>query len=126
MECPDVPGKLPQPQGGMMKKLRILILFFMLIISVTASAQSESESRPQAVPEGMEAVRIGGSGWLIVPQGAKTRKVGAQVIVEGSKEYMSRRFLEMEKRFTGMEKDQEDLKQEVAELKELVAELRKK
>ena len=67
----------------------------------------------QEVPEGMEAVQIGGSAWLIIPKGAKTRKVGAQVIVEGVKEYMSRRFEEMDARLIKIEKALEDLTAEV-------------
>ena len=103
--------------------MRIFILigiFSILTISVYAQSIFNRE-----VPEGMEAVRIGGSGWLIVPQGAKTRRVGAQIIVEGSKEYMSRRFFEIDKRFEKIEKNQEDLKKEVGVLKDLVAGMQK-
>jgi len=64
----------------------------------------------------MEAIRLGGSAELIVPKGAKTRRVGAQIIVEGTKEYMSRRFSEMEKRLAAIEKRQENLIKEVKSL----------
>ena len=105
------------------KKFKIFISIFMFSISaISAYAQSTVN---QKIPEGMEAVRIGGSGWLIVPQGAKTRRVGAQIIVEGSKEYMSRRFFEMDERLQKIEKNQEDLKNEVDALKELVAGMQK-
>ena len=106
-----------------MKIIRIFIPIFMFSI-LTSCAYGQSTFN-QKVPEGMEAVRIGGSGWLIVPQGAKTRKVGAQIIVEGSKEYMSRRFFEMDKRLEKMEKDQEDLKREIDDLKGLVVGMQK-
>lgn len=106
------------------KKIRIFISVFMLSFpALSAYAQSTFN---REIPEGMEAVQIGGSGWLIVPAGAKTRKVGAQIIVEGSKEYMSRRFLEMNERFQKMERNQEDLIKELEALKELVAGMQKK
>ena len=101
-----------------MKKLRIcfFILFFFLL-NFTAFAESV-----QKVPEGMEAIQLGGSAELIVPKGAKTRKVGAQIIVEGTKEYMSRRFSEMEARLAAMEKRQDDLIKEVKSLKKILEE----
>ena len=74
----------------------------------------------QKVPEGMEAIRIGGSAELIVPKGAKTRRVGAQIIVEGTKEYMSRRFSEMEKRLAAMEEGQKTLMKEIESLKNII------
>ncbi len=69
------------------------------------------------IPEGMEEVQIGGSGKLVVPQGAKTRKVGAQVIVEGTKEYMARRFKETDERLKALEDQQTQILKEIEELK---------
>lgn len=100
------------------KKIRIFISVLMLSFSAL-SVQAQSTFNRE-IPEGMEAVRIGGSAWLIVPQGAKTRKVGAQIIVEGSKEYMSRRFLEMDERLKKIEKNQEALQKELAALQDLI------
>lgn len=76
------------------------------------------ESNQPKVPEGMEAVTIGGSAQLIIPKGAKTRKVGAQIIVEGTKEYMSRRFEEMEARFAKLEATLDELSKELQSLRE--------
>lgn len=67
----------------------------------------------QNVPAGMEVIELNGSGQIIVPKGAKTRKVGAQIFVEGTKEYMSRRFEEMDERFAKIEKALEDLRKEI-------------
>ena len=96
-----------------LKKMRIC--FFILLLSLlnfTAFAESV-----QKVPEGMEAIQLGGSAELIVPKGAKTRKVGAQIIVEGTKEYMSRRFSEMEARLASIEQRQVDIIKEIESLK---------
>lgn len=99
-------------------KLKVTIFILISSFSVIAFAQSNT----QKIPPGMEIVEIegSGSGQLIVPKGAKTRKVGAQIIVEGTKEYMSRRFYEMEEKFALIERNQEELKQEVRELKEII------
>ena len=104
-----------------MKKI-VISTFIFFVSAIIAFAQSKIN---QEIPEGMEAVQIGGSAWLIIPQGAKTRKVGAQIIVEGSKEYMSRRFFKMEERLGRIEKNQDDLKKEVDALKDLVAGMQK-
>lgn len=98
------------------KKISVAgIIVFFLCCQVFVFAQEGNQPK---IPEGMEAVSIGGSAQLIIPKGAKTRKVGAQIIVEGTKEYMSRRFEEMEERFARFEAAQEELKKEVQSLQE--------
>ena len=107
-----------------MSKLRwLLFLCLIVLFPVIVFGQNEVN---QPIPEGMEAIRIGGSGWLIVPKGAKTRKVGAQIIVEGTKEYMSRRFEEIDQRFEELEKKQQDQLKEIESLKNITGELDKK
>ncbi len=96
-------------------------MFFFSGIAVFAQSEKKHEipesQKNQRIPEGMEEIQIGGSAKLIVPKGAKTRKVGAQIIVEGTKEYMTRRFSEMEERLATIEKRQEDLTKEIETLK---------
>ena len=100
--------------------IAIFIFFFSAIIVFAQSNNS------QKIPEGMEVIKIGGGGGqLIVPKGAKTRQVGAQIIVEGTKEYMSRMIYEMGERLTKIEKSQEDLKKEVETLKDIIKEMQK-
>ena len=106
-----------------MKKLKVVILIFIFFVLVMSAYAQSTFNRE--IPQGMEAVQIGGSGWLIVPQGAKTRRVGAQIIVEGSKEYMSRRFFEMNERLEKIEKNQEALQKELAALKDLITGMQK-
>ncbi len=107
-----------------MKKLNFYIFIFAFLLwAIVVLAQEEKrEVIPQnkvnqQIPEGMEAVQIGGSAQLIVPKGAKTRKVGAQIIVEGTKEYMARQFSEMENRLTDLEKRLADAANEIEMLK---------
>jgi hypothetical protein len=105
-----------------MARLKMVILLLAFLSSaIIVSAQGNNDP---IIPEGMEAIPIGGGGGqLIVPKGAKTRQVGAQIIVEGTKEYMSRMVFEMDQRLTKIEKSQEDLKKEVATLKDVIEKL---
>ena len=124
-----------------MRKLKIYLFIFVFLFPLTVFAQTENQEISQEelktefyegqeisprmeIPPGMEEIQIGGSAKLIVPKGAKTKKVGAQVIVEGSKEYMSRRFLEMEEKFNAMEKRQEELEKEIKALKSSLEEIK--
>lgn len=107
-----------------MRHIKIFFLILFLLASGSfVIAQDEPKQEVMVnkadlkIPEGMEAIQIGGSAKLIVPKGAKTRKVGAQIIVEGTKEYMARRFAELDKRITELEKREELLKKEIDALK---------
>ena len=97
-----------------MKFLKVVIGIFGVIFIVSVSfAQYDHNSDPKKdndVPEGMEVIQVTGGYKLIVPKGAKIKKIGAQIIVEGTREYMSRRFTDMENRLAKLEKAQDDLK----------------
>lgn len=94
-----------------MSRLRICALI--IILFFPAMIVCAQNINVQNVPAGMEVIELNGSGQIIVPKGAKTRKVGAQIFVEGTKEYMSRRFEEMDERFAKIEKALEDLRKEI-------------
>ena len=102
----------------------ISIFFFSTIIAFAQNNPQTNTNIPK-IPEGMEAVQIGGSAQLIIPKGAKTRKVGAEIIVEGTKEYMARNIEEINVRLAKIEKVQDDLKQTLEVLKEAVKNLEK-
>ena len=104
-----------------MRKSRILSVL-LIFLSLTCAAFAQG-NKP-VVPEGMEVLPIGGSGQFIVPEGAKTRKVGSQLIVEGTKEYMSRRFHAMAARLDNLEKTQADLKTQLDDLTKTVGEIK--
>lgn len=112
--------KICRIKGSRETKALLLMLLF-LFSGVFVFAQNNNRK----IPKGMEAIKIGASGELIVPKGALTRKVGAQIIVEGSKEYMSRRFEEMEERFSSVEKNQTALREEIESLRGIVNSMQK-
>ena len=99
------------------KKYPLYIFVFCLFFSPVLLLAQNEENQNQQIPEGMEEIQIGGSAKLIVPEGAKTRKVGAQIIVEGTKEYMSRRFSKMRERLEAIEENQKNLADQIEALK---------
>ncbi len=100
-----------------MEKIKIYLLILFILIAVPwVFAQTQSANAPK-IPEGMEEIQLGGSAKLIVPKGAKTRKVGAQVIVEGTKEFMSRKIYELNARLEKLEKRQTQLENDIKTLK---------
>ena len=110
-----------------MKESKIYIFIFLFFFSgIFVFAQSEEKKQnpvyeiKQEIPEGMEAVQIGGSAQLIIPKGAKTKKVGAQIIVEGTKEYMSRRFSEIDAQIEQIKKTQEAITEELKTLSDAI------
>ncbi len=96
-----------------MKILRIFILILFLFSSVCFAFEDDLNSREEEsldVPVGMEAFQVTNGHRIVAPIGAKIKKIGAQIIVEGDKEYYSRRFFE--------------LTQEIDTLKESISSLR--
>ncbi|GEM_PF-254388 len=109
--------------GRKMKNKTILCFIFMLLVpAVVSLAEDEAVSK---IPQGMEEIQITGSAKLIVPKGAKTKKVGAQIIVEGTKEYMSRRFSEMDDQLKQIEKKIADLQSKLNTLSNTAAQKQK-
>ncbi len=108
--------------------LLFLTFFFIPVFSLTVFAQQDQASVAQGgdVPEGMEVIQVTGGYRLIVPQGAKTRRVGAQIIVEGDKEYYSRRFHELSQEIIDLRAQIEELKRQVDDLKKSVQEMKAK
>ncbi|MFA5060045.1 MAG: hypothetical protein WC676_05405 [Candidatus Omnitrophota bacterium] len=104
------------------RSIPFIFVVALLFTGAISFAQQEVTLPPassvnQPVPEGMEAVQIGASAVLIIPKGAKTRKVGAQIIVEGTKEYMARKTFEIEERLLEIEKRQSDMAKDIESLK---------
>lgn len=108
-----------------MKRIYFIILMLLMFSCTAALCDQEYLNSGGEVPEGMEVITIGGGGQLIVPKGAKIKQVGAQVIVEGTKEYTARMVSELTARITQLEKSQQDLLQEISKLKQTIESLEK-
>jgi hypothetical protein len=103
---------------------RLQIFIFICIFCFSAMNVIAQGGTAPEVPVGMEVIYLGaGGGQVIVPKGAKTRQVGAQLIVEGTKEYMSRMVHEMGLRMTTIEERLDGLEKTMESLTDIVQEM---
>ncbi len=104
-----------------MKKIQLVPFFFLLVSSLCFGFdedQNVQAVKDEDIPAGMEAVQVTPGYRMIVPEGAKTRRVGAQIIVEGDKEYYSRRFHEISQDIEGLQNSINTLTGQVEVLKD--------
>lgn len=67
-------------------------------------------------PVGMEAGQVTPGYRLLVPKGAKIWRAGAQILVEGDKEYLSRRFFELSQEISDLKDQVKALQTQVDQL----------
>lgn len=106
-----------------MRILKIFICFFFLISSVCLGFEDDlnpPETILSDVPVGMEAIQITNGYRIIAPEGAKIKRVGAQIIVEGDKEYYSRRFHELTQEIKSLKESSSVLKNQIETLNQTV------
>ena len=106
-----------------MKMLFRNLLLAILFLPAAAAFAQDNTPTPKEIPVGMEEVRLGSGATLIVPKGAKIREVGSQVIVEGTKEYMSRKFSEMKETQVKNEKAQTGFQAQLDALNGLIKDM---
>ena len=102
-----------------MLKLRILFFFCFIFFSLPLFAQEPVAGKGNdGVPVGMESIQVTGGYRLLVPQGAKIRHIGAQILVEDDKEYFSRRFYEISQEVEDLKNQVKQLQNDITMLKE--------
>lgn len=97
----------------MTKKAPVLILFFLIAYSANFSLAQEAIKK---APAGMKQIENKGV-TRRTPQDTQVRKEGGVTIVEGFRQYVSRKIQEIEARLTRSEARQEELTKEVEQLK---------
>ncbi len=102
-----------------MNKLLAVILFF--LTSILSPRLSLAEENGEAVPVGMEILKVGDAR-VLVPKGTQMRKQGDLNVVEDISEYSSRKFVEIEQRFGRLEEEIKGMKAAIEGLKERVKE----
>jgi len=98
----------------------LLILTFIFATSFAIAQKNEEEE----VPPGMEVLKIGDVR-VITIIGTKIKKQGDLLVVEGTKEFVARKFIEMEDRFSEIDGKTKGLEKEVKKLKEALDEIKK-
>jgi len=85
---------------------------FILNCAVCVCAQEAKVSKDE-IPAGMEVVYIGNTK-SIVPAGTKIHKSEGFMILESTKEYVGRRFKEIQDKLSVLEKEQQEMKDTAA------------
>jgi len=81
---------------------------FVLICAVCVEAKEEKAPKEE-IPAGMEVVYIGNTK-SVVPAGTKIHKSEGFMVLESTKEYVGRRFKEVQDKLSVLEKEQQELK----------------
>ncbi len=112
--------------------LKPACLTFAVIAALTAMpfyarADEEADAYQTQVPPGMELQKAGNKEAykVVLPKGSAIRREGDLRIIEGTGEYASRKFLELDAVLKKMAADIAALRKEVDEIKKSLAEMRK-
>ncbi|MBM3254681.1 MAG: hypothetical protein FJZ08_00020 [Candidatus Omnitrophica bacterium] len=95
---------------------RLILISLIFIITFYLSAQAQEDKKEEALPSGMEKMKVGRTTELVVPVGTKTYKKGDLVVLESAGEYVARRFAEMEERLLRIEAREEELAEKIEKI----------
>ncbi len=93
-------------------------IFFVLVFPVK-SGRAQPENDEQPPPAGMELIKVGNTE-ILIPQGTKVTRKGAQLILEPPEQFWSRRIKDMEEEISRLREDQQKMKEEIENLKQSV------
>ena len=108
-----------------MYKVKVFLLIFSLVLSgaIYVYPQEHKSDGNIEIPPGMEIKKEGDVN-LLIPEGAKLIKKTAELtLIEGTDEYASRKFIEIESRFDKIEAEQKALKKEIKRLQKDIEEI---
>ena len=102
-----------------MKTLMCFFLIFSLAIipAIFVMAKEEGEKKKE-VSLGMEMIQIGGGVRALAIKGMKIHKEGDLLVLEGTKEFVARKFIEIDGRIDGLESKEENLEKGIEQLRE--------
>lgn len=113
-----------------MKKYILILLYVMSIfLAFGANAEEIKENRlleeaaiqkKEDIPAGMEVIKIGDGQEILVPEGTKIRRIGAQLILEDTSAYFAKKFMEMENHFMKIEESLQELRQKIKDLEKKI------
>lgn len=105
-----------------MKKY-VLILAYVAVIFLAFGAGAEEVKEKEAMiqksedtPPGMELIKVGNGQEILVPQGTKIRRIGAQLILQDTSAYFAEKFIGMENHFMKIEESLQGLEQRIKDL----------
>lgn len=104
-----------------MRKLAFLFLIPLFIFySLYGIAK---EDKKEEIPAGMEIIQVGDGQKLYLPKGTKTKRLGAQLILEDNSEYVAKKLSEIESDIKALQTKIEAQKIEIEQLKKIINEI---
>lgn len=104
-----------------MKKSAFLFLIPLFIFCALPGIAKEGKK--DEIPAGMEIIQVGDGQRLYLPKGTKTKRVGAQLILEDNSEYTAKKFSEIEIDIKALQAKIEEQALEIEQLKKLIHEI---
>jgi len=98
--------------------LSLVLIFVFFVFASRGIAQQDEE-----IPPGMEVIKIGDARTIVI-KGTKIKKKGDLLIVEGTKEFVARKFLETDGTFSEMKVMEDKIRNEIEQLKKELEELK--
>lgn len=98
-------------------------LFLIPLFIFYAFYSIAKEDKKEEIPAGMEIIQVGDGQRLYVPKGTKTKRVGAQLILEDNSEYTAKKFSELEDDIKELQAKVEAQALEIERLKKAIAEM---
>lgn len=98
-------------------------LFLVALFIFCALPGIAKEDKKEEIPAGMEIIQVGDGQRLYVPKGTKTKRVGAQLILEDNSEYTAKKLSEIEDDIKELQAKVEAQNLEIAQLKKIISEM---
>lgn len=102
---------------------KLAFLFLILLFIFYAFYSIAKEDKKEEIPAGMEIIQVGDGQRLYVPKGTKTKRIGAQLILEDNSEYTAKKFSEIEDDIKELQAKIEEQNLEIVQLKKTIAEM---
>jgi hypothetical protein len=100
------------------------LLFLIPLFIFYALPGIAKEDNKEEIPAGMEMIQVGDGQRLYLPKGTKTKRVGAQLILEDNSEYVAKKFSEIEIDIKALQAKIEAQALEIEQLKKLIREIK--
>lgn len=104
----------------MRKSAFLFLIPFFIFCTLPGIAK---EGKKEEIPAGMEMIQVGDGQRLYLPKGTKTKRVGAQLILEDNSEYVAKKFSEIEIDIKALQVKIEEQKTEIERLKKIINEI---
>lgn len=97
--------------------------FIILIVILCLTGEVLAQNPTPKAAEPMKTIEVGDGSNLVIPEGMRIQKIGAQVIVEDPHQYLIGQFQALEARMKKMETSQAEFKNNLKEITDQITAL---